>query len=381
MGESEIPTTGEYMAQLTGAPPGTLTADPNALESTIHVTAYNETDFEECVLENAESLQGFLERWSVVWVRVEGLGCIETIKTLGQFFQLHQLALEDVLHTRQRPKIEEYDAQLFFVARMLNAGDSFKTQQLSMFLGRNFVLTFQEGPAPSLDVVRDRLKKKRGGVRGMGADYLAYCILDAVVDFFYTGMDAYVEQVDALEEQVLRSPSDETLAAIHRLKSGTLSVRRAIAPLREAVNTLIRDGHPDITETTRTHFRDCYDHIVHILEMLEIYRETLSGLLDIHLSSVNNRMSEVMRILTVIASVFIPLTFLAGIYGMNFDHEMSPWNMPELHWYWGYPALLLVMLAVAGAELIFFMRKGWIGRPRRADTENANPLQDSSADD
>ncbi len=356
--------TRTYMEQLTGAPPGTLMPDPDAIDSQIQVIRYTETAFETCLVENVASLDSFFEEEGTVWIRVEGLGGIDRIKALGEFFQLDRLALEDVLHTRQRPKIEEYDAQLFFVARMRSAGEDFDTQQLSMFLGKNYVLTFQEGPAPCLDIVLDRLKTKRGRIRSQGPDYLAYCILDAAIDFFYAEMDRYGEQMDVIEEQVLGNPSDEILAAIYTLKNNALAIRRSVSPLREAVNTLIRDGHPYLSEGTQTHFRDCLDHIAHILELLNTYREMLGGLLDIYLSSVNNRMSEVMRVLTVIATLFIPLTFLAGLYGMNFNHEASPWNMPELQWYWGYPLFLLIMLSIAIVQLLFFIRKGWIGRPR-----------------
>lgn len=353
-----------------GAPPGTLTGDAAAPRPRMHVIAYGPDAFTEADVEDVQVLGEYLGRWPVLWVNVDGVGNADTVAALGKTFNLHGLALEDVIHVHQRPKVEEYDDHLFIVARMMKPDLPVRTEQLSMFLCKQAVVTFFEHPGDCVDPVRERIRKGRGRIRKMDADYLAYCLLDAVVDFYFPAMDAFSEALEHLEAQVLAEPTPEVVARIHATKRDLLNIRRSVAPLREAINTLVRDDHGLISETTRIHLRDCHDHIYQIIEMAETYREVLGGLLDIYLSSVSNRMNDVMKVLTVIATIFIPLTFLAGIYGMNFNAEASPWNMPELRWYWGYPCMLLLMLIVAVLELAFFWRKGWIGKGQSSSTKN-----------
>ncbi len=358
--------------QAPGAPPGTLTADPEARQPRIDVITYGPKDVEEEQVQDIGSIRRFLQQRPVVWVNVDGFGDVDTVAELGRAFGLHRLALEDVVHSCQRAKVEEYEDNLFIVARMMEPGLPVRTEQLSIFLGDGFVLTFQEHAGDCLGAVRERIRDGRGRIRQMGADYLAYCLLDAVVDFYFPSMDAFSDEVERLEAQVLSEPTPETVASIHAAKRDLLTIRRAVAPLRETVNSLIRDGHDVISETTRVYLRDCSDHLFQIVEMVETYRELLGGLLDVYLSSVSNRMNDVMKVLTVIATMFIPLTFLAGIYGMNFNSDVSPWNMPELRWYWGYPAFLLVMIAIAGIEVFFFWRKGWIGKGQSTSTKDSD---------
>jgi len=350
-------------SKIPGAPPGTLTGAPDAVKPVIRVMAFGPEDYVETELTDLDALGGYLARWPVTWVNVDGLGDVETIGRLGEVFDLHRLALEDVLNVYHRPKFEEYGRHMFIVLRMLEQGLPVRTEQLSLFFGEGFVLTFQEHSGDCLDPVRKRIRERRGRVCAMGADYLAYCLVDAVIDGYYPTLDELSDYSETLESKVVETATSETVSEIHQFKRDLLTMRRAISPVREAVNTLLRDENGLVSKTTRLHFRDCYDHAVQILEMVETYRELIGGLLDVYLSSVSNRMNEVMKVLTIIATMFIPLSFLAGVYGMNFDPEVSPWNMPELRWYWGYPVFLLILAALLVVELVIFWRKGWLGTP------------------
>lgn len=348
-----------------GTPPGTLIVDPEASHPVIHVLAYGPEEITEQEISDLRCVRGFLDAWPVTWVNVEGLGDIETISQLGEIFGLHRLALEDVLNVHQRAKVEEYGPYLFIVARMAKRREQLDTEQLSLFLGKNFVLTFQEGlPGDSLDPVREHIRKARGHIREAGPDYLAYALLDAVIDGYFPLLERYGEHLDTLEDTIIARPDHDAVARLHQIKRDLLTLRRAIWPQRETINTLLRDQPAFITDETRLHLRDCYDHIVRLIDLVETYRELGSDLMDVYLSSVGNRTNETMRVLTVIATLFIPLTFIAGVYGMNFNPERSPWNMPELNWYWGYPLSLALMATVAIGQLVFFWRKGWLGWPR-----------------
>jgi len=344
-----------------GAPPGTLVVHPQAERPTIQLLAYNGADCVEAAIDDVAAIREHLGKWPVVWVNVDGLGDVEVIEQLGDLFGLHRLALEDVLSLNQRPKLEEYEGRLFLVARMIEPGLPVRTEQISMFLGEGFVLTFQEHPGDCLDIVRKRLREARGRIRTMGADYLAYCLLDAVVDAYFPHLDELSDVIETMETEVVEDPTPETVSRIHQLKRDLLTVRRIMGSLREAINALIREDEGPVTDATRLYLRDCYDHAVRILDLVETYRELAGGLLDVYLSSVSNRMNEVMKVLTVIATMFIPLTFLAGIYGMNFNGDVSRWNMPELRWYWGYPAFIVAIVVLAVVELFWFWRKGWLG--------------------
>jgi magnesium transporter len=334
--------------------------DPNAAKPVIHVFGFGPTAFAEQDVTDLAVLDQYLETWPVTWVNVDGLGDAEVVHRLGAIFDLHGLALEDATGTHQRPKIEHYDNNLFIVARMLQQNSHLETEQLSIFLGHKFVLTFQETPGDCLDHIRDRIRKGLGRVRSQGADYLAYALLDAVVDAYFPPLEAFGEQLELMEDEIILQPTKQSVNRIHSLKRDILTIRRAIWPLREAVNAMVRDITPLITDDTRVYLRDCYDHTVQIIDFLENYREIASGLMDIYLSSMSNRLNEIMKVLTIISTIFIPLTFVAGVYGMNFNTDKSPLNMPELNWYWGYPFFWLVMISVAGGLLFYFRHLGWI---------------------
>ena len=351
-----------------GTVPGTLIVDPHAPQPIIRVVAYGPHKMVEEELHDVDAVRTFLAQWPVTWVHVEGLGNAEIIAQLGQMFGLHRLALEDVVNVHQRPKIEEYPDYLFSVARTVRrvgGGEALAMEQFSLFLGLNFVLTFDERPGDCFDPVRERLRRQHGRIREAGADYLAYALLDTIVDCYFPLLEQYGEQLEDLEETIIAQPSHSVVATIHALKRDLLSLRRAIWPQRETFNTLLRDETPLLTDETRLHLRDCYDHTVQLIDLIETYRELGSDLMDIYLSSVSNRTNETMQVLTVIATIFIPLTFITGVYGMNFAPEMSPWNMPELSWYWGYPLVLALMAVVAAGQLFFFWRKGWLAIPIR----------------
>jgi magnesium transporter len=265
-----------------------------------------------------------------------------------------------VLSVPQRPKVEEYEDHLFMITRMISFNGTLESEQVSLFLGRNYLITFQERPGDCFDPVRDRIRKSRGIIRKQGADYLAYALMDTLIDGYFPVLEAMGEGIEALEDEVMENPSQNTLQRIHEVKRSLLDLRRTAWPQREAISTLVREEMSLIRESTRTYLRDGYDHIIQVMDVVETYRELASGLMDVYLSSLSNRMNEVMKTLTIVATIFIPLTFVAGIYGMNFNPERSPWNMPELNWAWGYPTVWLVMIVVVFVMLVFFRRKEWL---------------------
>ncbi len=344
-----------------GTSPGTLIIDPNASRPVVRMMAYGPDGVAEQKIEDVRLVRNFLNKWPVMWINVDGLGDASVISKLGEIFEVHRLALEDVVSVHQRAKVEQYDHQYFIVARMANAGEKVETEQLSMFLGRNYVLTFQENPGDCFDPVRERIRKGGSRIRSAGPDYLAYALLDAFIDNFFPVLEIYGERMEMLEDEVILRPDRHLIAQIHDTKRELLALRRAVWPLREALNSLIREPTRLITDETRIYLRDCYDHTIQIIDLLENYRDIASSLMEVYLSSVSNRLNEIMKILTIFTTIFIPLTFIAGVYGMNFHTEVSPFNMPELTWYMGYPFALSLMAGLAVAMLIFFRRKGWIG--------------------
>jgi magnesium transporter len=350
-----------------GAPPGTLIADPASPRPRIRAIAYGEASAESIDIETPEALDGVVGHRPVTWIDVQGLGDTDVLTALGRLFNLHMLALEDVVNVHQRPKVEEYEDHLFVCTRMPQTEDGrhlvpLKTEQVSIFLGRNFILTFQERPGDCFDQVRRRITENRGRIRKSGPDYLLYALLDAVTDAFFPVLEQDGERLEALEAEAMNDAADDINARIHRLKRELLAVRRCVWPQREMLNVLIRDDSALVSDQTRVFLRDCFDHTIQLMDLLETYREVASDLVDIHLSTVSKRLNEVMMVLTIIATIFMPLTVIVGIYGMNFDTEASPWNMPELRWAYGYPFALGLMLAVAGGMLLWFRRRGWLGR-------------------
>ena len=355
-----------------GEVPGTLHVDPEAPKPRIQIIAYGPDDFVEKEISELSDIPPLLDKWPVAWVNVDGLGDAQVITKLGEVFQLHPLALEDVMSVPQRPKVEQYDEKLFVVTRMASFTDQLNTEQVSLFLGKNFVLTFQERQGDCFDLVRQRIRKGLGRIRKSPADYLAYALIDATIDAFYPVLERYGEHLQALEDEVVGRPESGIVAQINQAKRDLLALRRAIWPQRESINSLLRGEIELIGEQTRLYLRDCYDHVVQIIDAVETYRELASGLLDAYQSAVSNRMNEVMKVLTIIATIFIPLGFLAGIWGMNFNGEISPLNMPLLNWYFGYPFAVTLMVVIALSMLFFFWRNGWIGssKPRKGNSQD-----------
>lgn len=341
-----------------GAPPGTLIADPEAPKPVLRFVAYGPEDVVERDIERVAAVGEVLGHWPVLWLNVDGLGDAKTIAEIGRVFDLHPLALEDVLNVHQRAKYETYGAHHFVVAQMVTAHDGLESEQVSLFFGSNFVVTFQQRAGDCFDPVRERIRKDHGRVRAAGADYLVYALLDAIVDAFFPVLEKLGDRLESLEDRVVAQPDRAVIGQIHAAKRDLLTLRRAVWPLRDALNSLLRDA-TFLSEETRLHLRDCYDHALRILDVVETEREITSGLLDVYLSSVSNRMNEIMKVLTIIATVFIPLSFIAGIYGMNFNPDASPWNMPELNWRWGYPFVLGLMTVVAVGLWVYCLRKGW----------------------
>jgi magnesium transporter len=346
-----------------GATPGVLVADPQAPKPVVHMMAFSPDKLVERDLRTTAELKQLpkiVAEHRVTWINVQGLGDIETVRLLGELFGLHPLALEDVLGDHQRSKVEQYGDKLFIVARMLEGGMTMATDQLGLFLTKNYVITFQHLVGDCFDPLRERIRREGGIIRTSGPDYLAYALLDGVVDSYFPICEGFGEYIEALEEEIIRSVDGDVVARIHTVKSKLLILRKAVWPLRDALHMLVRDPIPLITEDTRVYLRDCADHTFQIIDLVETYRELSSNLMDLYHSALSNRTNEVMQMLTVIATIFIPLTFIVGVYGMNFDF------MPELKWKYGYFAVWGVMLSVAGGLLWFFQRKGWLphGKPK-----------------
>ncbi len=352
-----------FTRSVPGAAPGTVTLDPTAPPPPVTVTVYGPDHLEEIEIKSPSAARDHIGAWPVMWVNVDGLGNGSTLRGLGELFDVHRLALEDVANVPQRAKVEEYDKHLFIVMRMLRHDEGCVTEQVSLFLGKGFVLTFQERPGDCFEPVRERIRHGRGRIRHAGADYLAYALIDAVIDHYFPAIEHYGDRLEDMEQRVLDDNDPGLIEEIHKVKKELLVLRRAIWPTREAVNTLLRDSTRWITDETRTYLRDCYDHTIQVIDMLENQREIASSLTDMYMTTLSNRMNEIMKVLAIIATIFIPLSFIAGLYGMNFDQD-SPWNLPELSWYYGYPIALTVMAAIGVGQVVFFWRKGWIGSRR-----------------
>ena len=346
-----------------GSIPGMISIADRAKLPEIDLIDYNSDRYEYGINLTPEECVAHLTTESVSWIDVGGLGDKATLEKLGEVFELHPLILADIVNVPQRPKLEDYQEQLVIITQMINSAHDrgIWLEQVSFVLGKNYLLTVQEEPQQDcFNPVRDRLSKNKGTIRQHQADYLAYALWDTIIDGYFPVLEMYGERIEELEELVLSQPSKVTLGKIHQIKRDLLSLRRAIWPQRDVLNILIRDGHVLISDRTLRYLKDIYDHTIQIIDTIEIYRELASGLMDVYLSAVSNKMNEVMKLLAVISTIFIPLTFIAGVYGMNFNTDASPWNMPELNWSWGYPLCLALMLAIAIALSVYFKRRGWI---------------------
>lgn len=353
----------DYFYDQQGTIPGTLNIEKDAPPPEIILIDYSETERIRLPLDNPEDCLPYLDTESVSWIDVLGLGCEDVLQRLGKVFELHPLVLEDIVNVPQRAKVEDYENHLVIISHMVllkEKSTGFWNEQVSFILGKHYLLTVQEEPSRDcFQPVRDRIRAGKGTIRKQKADYLAYTLIDSIIDGFFPVLEAYGERIEELEDEVIANPTRRTIEKIYQIRRELLALRRAIWPQRDAINSLIRDGSDLISAEVKVYFRDCYDHAIQVMDMVETYRELSSGLMDIYLSSVGNKMNEIMKFLTVMSSIFIPLTFIAGIYGMNFNTEKSPLNMPELNWYWGYPLCLSLMFTIAGSLIYFFWQRGW----------------------
>ncbi len=342
-----------------GLPPGTLAyvGEKKVEKVIITVFDYDSEQYEEKELKSIEECFPCKDTPTVTWINIVGIHQVEIMEKIGIHFGIHSLIMEDILNTRQRPKMDDLDDYLFIVLKMLSyneEGDEIDTEQISIILGQNFVISFQEKEGAVFEPIRKRIRKNKGRIRKEGADYLAYALLDSVVDNYFKILEQIGERIEFLEEELVENPSTQALQEIHRLKREMLFLRKSIWPLREVISELERGESSLIKETTVIYLRDVYDHTIQVIDTVETFRDMISGMLDVYLSSISNRMNEVMKVLTIIATIFIPLTFLAGVYGMNFRY------MPELEWRWGYFAVLFLMAIICIGMVIYFRKKKWL---------------------
>ncbi|MGH7494008.1 MAG: magnesium/cobalt transporter CorA [bacterium] len=346
-------------AKQAGLPPGTLIHVGEQKTETIKITLtdYDAAGVREQEIRTPEECFPYRDRPTVTWINVDGLHQVEAIARIGQHFGLHPLVMEDVVNTEQRPKLEDFGQYIFIVTKMLSYDEkleSIQTEQISFVLGSKFVLTFQEGSEDDFAPVRARLKNENSRLRRMGADYLLYTLIDAVVDNYFVVLDKIGERIEEVEEILLTQHAHANLQIIHDLRRHMIVLRKSIWPLREVITALARRETPLIKEETVIYLRDVYDHTVRLIDTIESNRELFSALMDIYLTSLSNRLNEVMKMLTIISTIFMPLSFIAGIYGMNFDH------MPELRWPWGYPLILVLMISLGVGMLVYFRKRKWI---------------------
>ena len=346
-------------AKKPGLAPGTLVhVGERKIEKTrIRAIEFDEETISEREFETIEESLPSHEKHKVTWINIDGLHDVGVMEKIGKHFGLHSLVMEDILHTDQRPKMDDFEDYIFIVAKMLSFDqekNDLKAEQLSLILGEHYVVTFQERVGDVFEPVRERLRKGKGRIRKMPPDYLAYALIDAVVDHYFIVLEKIGETVESLEEELVTNPTPETLQAIHHLKRELIFLRKSVWPLRELISGLERGEASLIQETTTVFLRDVYDHTIQVIDTVESLRDMVSGMLDVYLSSLSNRMNEVMKVLTIIATIFIPMTFIAGIYGMNFE------IMPELKWPWGYPLVWCVILAIGIVMLGYFKKKKWL---------------------
>lgn len=346
-----------------GTPPGTLQrSDTPGAPVTIRVVDYTESDYVDQVVADPRACLSYLQRDSITWIHVQGDVPVATLAFLGETFGVHPLALEDIANSGQRPKADVFEQQVFVILSHVRVdGGHAHGQQVSLVLGENYLISFHEGADDPFEPVRKRLRQRSGRIRSRGADYLLYALVDVVVDEGFPVLEWFGGALEDLEEELLEQPDQGTLRRLYDLRRELLFLRRMMWPQREVIHGAEREDVEFIKEDTRVFLRDCYDHAVQLLDLVETYRDMTTSMLDLYLSSVSNRLNEVMRVLTVIATIFIPLTFIVGVYGMNFGaNTHSPWAMPELRWDYGYPFIWLVMLSVVAFMLRYFRRRGWI---------------------
>ncbi|MDY6855057.1 MAG: magnesium/cobalt transporter CorA [Thermodesulfobacteriota bacterium] len=342
-----------------GLSPGTLVhiGEKKTDKARITVMNYDQTRVHEQQVETIEECSSFKDKPAVTWINIDGVHQTEIVEKIGGHFGIHPLVLEDIVHTGQRPKIEDFEEYVFLVIKMLSLRGNAKEieeEQIGIVFGSDFVISFQESPRNVFDPIRERIRKGKGRIRKMGTDYLAYALTDAIVDHYFIILESIGERIESLEDELISNPTPETLQVIHHLKREMIFLRKSVWPLREVLSGLERGESSLVEESTRVFLRDVYDHTIQVIDTIETFRDMISGMLDVYLSSVSNKMNEVMKVLTLIATIFIPLTFIAGIYGMNFKF------MPELELHWAYPVTWAVMIIVGILMVIYFKRKKWL---------------------
>jgi magnesium transporter len=346
-------------ARKLGLPPGTLVQveEKKAEKAKISLIDYDEAQFQEKEAATIEECFPFKDKPSVTWINIDGVYQVEVIEKIGAHFGIHSLILEDIMHTVQRPKMEDFEDYIFLVVKMIYYDDKkndIEAEQVSIILGTNFVISFQEKEGDVFDHVRERIRRNRGRIRKMKADYLAYALIDTIVDHYFIVLEKLGEKIEGMEDELVTNPTPVTLQTIHNLKRELIFLRKSIWPLREVISVLERGELSLIHESTGIYLRDVYDHTIQVIDTIETFRDMVSGMLDIYLSSISNKMNEVMKVLTIIATIFIPLTFVAGLYGMNFKY------IPELEWHWGYFAVLFVMVIIGFGMVMYFRNKKWL---------------------
>lgn len=342
-----------------GLPPGTLVhiGEKMLEKAKITIIDYDETNFQEKEAKTVEECFPFKDEPTNTWINIDGLHEVDIIEKIGKHFDVHPLILEDILHTGQRPKMEDSENYTSIVLKMLSFNENeneIKSEQVSLIISKNVVISFQESVGDVFNPVRERIRNGKGRIRKMGSDYLAYALMDAIVDNYFIILEKLGEKIEVLEEELITNPVPETLHMIHNLKREMIFLRKSVWPLREVISNLERGESHLIMKSTTIYLRDVYDHTIQVIDTIETFRDMLSGMLDIYLSSVSNKMNEVMKVLTIIATIFIPLTFIAGIYGMNFEY------MPELSWQWGYPAVWVVVIVIGASMVLYFRKKRWL---------------------
>ncbi|MFX0089912.1 MAG: magnesium/cobalt transporter CorA [Promethearchaeota archaeon] len=343
----------------TGLPPGTpIHIGEKRIEKTrIRIIEYDKNQFQEEDVKSVDKCFPLKMKPTTTWINLDGIHQVEIMQKIGNHLGLHPLTLEDIVNTEQRPKMEDFGDYIFLILKMFyldTENNEIRSEQVSMVLGPNYVISFQEGEGDVFDPIRERIRTGKGRVRAMEADYLAYALIDIIVDNYFAVLERLEEEIDDVEDELIADPAIRTLQNIHRLKRDTIFMRKSVWPLRETISKLGRQESSLVHESTEIYLRDVYDHTIQIIDVIETYRDMLSGMLDIYLSSLSNRMNEVMKVLTIIATIFIPLTFIVGLYGMNFVY------MPELEWFWGYPVILLTMLVIGILMVIYFRIKKWL---------------------
>ncbi len=346
-----------------GLPPGTpvFVGEQRSDEIKMQVIDYGESVFDHRTVDDVKALFPYRDKSTISWINIDGLHDVDLVQGLCQHFEIHPLVIEDILSPQQRPKIEVFDQYLYIVFKMLNyQNEEIVSEQISLILGKTFVITFQEVPGDIFDSLRERIEKGRGRIRKNQSDYLAYSIMDVVIDHYFLVLESLGDEIESLEENVLNNPQESFLEDLYYLRHRLIYMRKATWPLREVVSTLQRGELTFIKKSTLRFIGDLYDHIAQVIDTVETNREMVSSILDVYLSMMSNKMNEIMKVLTIIATIFIPLSFLAGVYGMNFDMNAGPFNMPELSYKYGYLIFWGISLLTGGGLVFFFRRKKWL---------------------